>query len=204
LSGLLPDILALTRENYPQIEVTIMVGHSGELYRKVLDGDDLDAAVITEPPFAIPKSCAWRMLREEPLIVLTRAPAQSRKSHAILASEPFIRVDRKLWPGRLVDDYLRKVDIRPRELFEIEKLEAIAVMVDRGLGVSLLPDWAPPWPEGLSLAKLPVPGGRSFARRIGLIWPRASLRLRLVKAFLEQAAAVRGQGTARAAVGPKR
>ena len=204
LSGLLPDILALTRENYPQIEVTIMVGHSGELYRKVLDGDDLDAAVITEPPFAIPKSCAWRMLREEPLIVLTRAPAQSRKSHAILASEPFIRVDRKLWPGRLVDDYLRKVDIRPRELFEIEKLEAIAVMVDRGLGVSLLPDWAPPWPEGLSLAKLPVPGGRSFARRIGLIWPRASLRLRLVKAFLEQAAAVRAQGTARAAVGPKR
>jgi len=204
LSGLLPDILALTRENYPQIEVTIMVGHSGELYRKVLDGDDLDTAVITEPPFAIPKSCAWRMLREEPLIVLTRAPAQSRKSHAILASEPFIRVDRKLWPGRLVDDYLRKVDIRPRELFEIEKLEAIAVMVDRGLGVSLLPDWAPPWPEGLSLAKLPVPGGRSFARRIGLIWPRASLRLRLVKAFLEQAAAVRAQGTARAAVGPKR
>ncbi len=204
LSGLLPDILALTRENYPQIEVTIMVGHSGELYRKVLDGDDLDTAVITEPPFAIPKSCAWRMLREEPLIVLTRAPARSRKPHAILASEPFIRLDRKLWPGRLVDDYLRKVGIRPRELFEIEKLEAIAVMVDRGLGVSLLPDWAPPWPEGLSLAKLPVPGGRSFARRIGLIWPRASLRLRLVKAFLEQAAAVRAQGTARAAVGPKR
>ena len=204
LSGLLPDILALTRENYPQIEVTIMVGHSGELYRKVLDGDDLDTAVITEPPFAIPKSCAWRMLREEPLIVLTRALARSRKPHAILASEPFIRLDRKVWPGRLVDDYLRKVDIRPRDLFEIEKLEAIAVMVDRGLGVSLLPDWAPPWPEGLSLAKLPVPGGASFARRVGLIWPRASLRLRLVRAFLEQAAAVRAQGTARAAVGPKR
>jgi DNA-binding transcriptional LysR family regulator len=198
LSGLLPDILALIKENYPQIEVTIMVGHSGDLYRKVLDGDDLDAAVITEPPFAIPKSCAWRMLREEPLIVLTRAPARSRKPHAILASEPFIRVDRKLWPGRLVDDYLRKVGIRPRELFEIEKLEAIAVMVDRGLGVSLLPDWAPPWPEGLSLAKLPVPGGSSFARRIGLMWSRASLRLRLVRAFLEQAAA------ARTAIGPKR
>jgi len=204
LSGLLPDILALMKENYPQIDVKIAVGHSGGLYRKVLDGDDLDAAVITEPPFAIPKSCAWRMLREEPLIVLTRAPARSRKPHAILASEPFIRVDRKLWPGRLVDDYLRKVGIRPRELFEIDKLEAIAVMVDRGLGVSLLPDWAPPWPEGLSLAKLPVPGGRSFARRIGLIWPRASLRLRLVKAFLEQAAWVRAQGTARATVGPKR
>src|SRR5258708_5467176 len=203
LSGLLPDILALMKESYPQIDVNIAVGHSGGLYRKVLDGD-LDAAVITESPFAIPKSCDWRMLREEPLIVLTRAPAPSRKPHAILASEPFIRYDRKLWPGRLVDDYLRKVGIRPRELFEIDQFDPIAVMVDRGLGVSLVPDWSPPWPEGLSLAKLPVPGGRSFARRIGLIWPRASLRLRLVKAFLEQAAAVRAQGTARTTVGPKR
>ena len=202
LCGLLPDILALMKENYPQIDVNIAVGHSGGLYRKVLDGDDLDAAVITEPPFAIPKSCAWRMLREEPLIVLTRAPARSRKPHAILASEPFIRLDRKLWPGRLVDDYLRKVGIQPRELFEIGQLEPIAVMVSRGLGVSLLPDFS--WPQGLSLAKLPAPGGRSFARRIGLIWPRASLRLRLVKAFLEQAAAVRARGTARTTVGSKR
>jgi len=204
LSGLLPDILAWMKENYPEIDVNIAVGHSGGLYRKVLDGDDLDAAVITEPPFAIPKSCAWRMLREEPLIVLTRAPARSQKPHAILASKPFIRYNRKLWPGRLVDDYLRKVGIRPRELFEIDQFDPIAVMVDRGLGVSLLPDWSPPWPEGLSLAKLPVPGGAAFARRIGLIWPRASLRLRLVKAFLEQAAAVRAQGTARTTVAPKR
>jgi len=204
LCGLLPDILALMKENYPQIDVNIAVGHSGGLYRKVLDGDDLDAAVITEPPFAIPKSCAWRMLREEPLIVLTRAPARSRKPHAILASEPFIRLDRKVWPGRLVDDYLRKVGIRPRELFEIDQFDPIAAMVDRGLGVALLPDWRSPWPESPSLLKLPVPGGRSFARRIGLIWPRASLRLRLVKAFLEQAAAIRAQGTARTTVGPKR
>ena len=204
LSGLLPDILAVMKQNYPQIDVNIAVGHSGGLYRKVLDGDDLDAAVITEPPFAIQKSCAWRMLREEPLIVLTRAPARSQKPHDILASKPFIRYNRKLWPGRLVDDYLRKVGIRPRELLEIEQFEPIAVMVDRGLGVSLVPDWAPPWPEGLSLAKLPVPGGRSFARRIGLIWSRASLRLRLVKAFLEQAEAVRAQATARTTVAPKR
>src|SRR6266446_697459 len=191
LSGLLPDILALMKENYPLIVVRITGGHSGELYRKLLDGDDLDAAVITEPPFAIPKSCDWQLLRTEPLILLTRAPAPAQKPHAILASEPFIRWDRNNWPGRLADAYLRKAGIRPRELYEIDKVEAIAVMVDRGLGVSLLPDWAPPWPEGLSLAKLRVPGGASFARRIGLIWPRASLRLRLVRAFLEQAAAVR-------------
>lgn len=195
LSGLLPDILALMKEKYPQIDFHITRGTSAELYRKVLEGDDLDAAIITQPPFVVPKSCDWRLLRKEPLILLTRAPAPSRTPHAILTSEPFIRLDRNLWPGRLVDSYLRKAGIRPRELFEIDGAEAIAVMVDRGLGVSLLPDWAPPWPEGLSLSKLPLPGAASLARCIGIVWARASLRLRLVQALLEQAAVVRA-GTA--------
>jgi DNA-binding transcriptional LysR family regulator len=194
LTGLLPDILALMEKAYPQIDVRITRGTSTQLYRRLLDGD-LDAAIITRPPFAIPKSCDWQLLREEPLIVLTRAPAPSRRPHAVLASEPFIRLNRSTsWEGRLIDEYLRKHGIRPRERFEIDSIEAIAVMVDRGLGVSLLPDWARPWPESLSLAKTPLPDP-SFARRIGLVWPRASLRLRLVQAFLEQAA-IAGHGPA--------
>jgi DNA-binding transcriptional LysR family regulator len=197
LSGLLPDILALMKEKYPQIDIHITSGISSELYRKVFDGDELDAAIIAEPPFALPKSCHWRLLREEPLVLLTRDPAPSRKPHAILASEPFIRLDRKLWPGRLVDSYLRKVGIQPREVFEIDGGAPIAVMVDRGLGVAILPDLAPPWPEGLSLAKLSLPDASSFARRIGVVWARASPRLRLVHAFLEQAAAARVQRPAR-------
>ncbi len=198
LSGLLPDILASIGETLPEIEVRITRGTSAELYRKVLDGDDLDAAIITQPPFAIPKRCDWRLLREERLIVLTKSPPASRKPHAILASEPFIRLERSLWPGRLVDSYLRKARIQPTERFEINSFEAIAVMVDRGLGVSLLPEWAPPWPEGLSLARLPVPD-RSFVNRIGVIWTRTSLRLRLVHAFLEQAAALAPDRTGKTA-----
>ncbi len=58
-------------------------------------------------------------------------------------------------------------------------------MVDRGLGVSLVPDWARPWPEGLQLARLPLP--ESVYRRIGVIWSRASVRLRLVTVLLQDA-----------------
>ncbi len=192
LSGLLPDILALMEKAYPQIDVSIVRGTSAQLYRRLLDGDGLDAAIIAQPPFAVSKSYDWRLLRDEPLIVLTRAPAPSRKPHAILAAERFIRLERGSWEGRLVDGYLRKAGIRPRERFEIDSIDAIAVMVDRGLGVSLLPDWARPYPESLTLARIPVPDC-SFSRRIGLIWPRASLRLRLVQAFLEQAIAAHGR-----------
>jgi len=117
-------------------------------------------------------------------------------AHAILASEPFIRFDRSTWAGRLVDGYLRRAAIRPREQFEIVAHEAIARLVDRGLGVTLVHDWSPPWPEGLSLRKLPVPASSfasSFARRIGLVWIRSSLRLRLIQAFLEVASEVASQ-----------
>jgi DNA-binding transcriptional LysR family regulator len=185
LTGLLPDILAVLMKRFPQIQPYIVRDTSAALYRMVLNGD-LDSAIISQPPFTMPKSCDWQVLREEPLVVLTRASTPRRHPHAILAERPFIRLDRNLYGGRLVDAYLRKHNIHPKELFELDGLEAIAVMVDRGLGVTLLPDWTPPWPEGLSLTKLPVPD-RSFARRTGLVWARSSLRIRLVHAFLEAA-----------------
>jgi DNA-binding transcriptional LysR family regulator len=187
---LLPDVLALMQETYPGIDVRITRGTSAELYRRMVGGDDLDAAIVSRPPFAIPKSFDWQLLREERLIVLTRAPAPARRAHAVLASEPLIRLPRRGWEGRLIDSYLRKHGLRPRERFEIDSIEAIAAMVERGLGVALLPDWAGPRSQSESLAKIPVPD-RSFARRIGLLWPRASLRRRLVQAFLEQAEAAR-------------
>ena len=186
MTGLLPDILTLMAEKYPQITVYIAPGTSVDLYPKVLAGD-LDAAIIARPPFAIPKVCDWRPLREEALIVLTPASAPVRDPHLILASEPFIRLDRRAWAAQLTDGYLRRAGIRPRDRFEIDSFPAIATMVDRGLGVSLVHDWSPPWPEGLSLRKIPLPGS-AFARHVDLIWLRASLRLRLVQAFLEVAA----------------
>jgi DNA-binding transcriptional LysR family regulator len=98
----------------------------------------------------------------------------------------------------MVEGYLRQAHIRPHDRFELDTLEAIAVMVDHGLGVALMHDWAPPWPEGLSLLKLPLPNNR-FGRRLGLIWDRTSVRIRLVRAFLEVAveALARKSGTTR-------
>jgi DNA-binding transcriptional LysR family regulator len=186
-SGLLPGILTLLTKKYPEVEVRMISGNGAELYQRLLDGE-LDTAIIPQPPFAIPKVYEWRTLREERLIVVTPASTRARDPHAILAAEPFIRPRRSSWVGRLVEGYLRQAGIRPHERFELDTLEASVIMVDRGLGVTLLHDWAPPWPEGLSLLKIPVPDN-PFSRRLGLIWSRASVRIRLVRAFLEVAVA---------------
>jgi DNA-binding transcriptional LysR family regulator len=185
ISGLLPDILVSLTKKYPEIDVFIQNGISAELYHQVLGGK-LDAAMVAQPPFAIPKGYDWRLLREEPLILLTQALARVREPHVLLASEPLIRQRPNSWVGQLVDGYLRHASIRPNYRFDIDTLEAIAVMVDRGLGVGLVHDWAPPWPEGLSIKKHSLPANQ-FSRRLGLIWSRASIRVRLVHTFLEVA-----------------
>ena len=205
VSGLLPDILIPFTTAHPQIEIRIIRDNSAGLYPKVIYGE-VDVAITSEPPFVIPKTCEWHVLREEPFVLLTPAALTGGDPHAILAREPFIRLDRKVFAGQLIEAYLRKYGIRPNERFELDGLELIAVMVDRGLGVSLLPDWAPPWPEGLSLRKLALPD-RSLRRRTGLLWMRASLRVKLIHAFLEQAYASVGHGRkvlARRARGEKR
>ncbi len=188
LTGIVPDILARMVARFPQINVYIQPGYSPELYRAVEKGE-LDAAVVLQAPFTLPKTCSWQLLREEKLVVLAPQSMSRRDPHELLSTQPFIRYDRNQWGGHLVEQYLHMVGIKPHERFELNALNAIAVMVDRGLGVSLVPEWARPWPEGLRLAHIPLP--RPFEpRRIGVLWTRSTIRMRLVTAFLEEAVKV--------------
>jgi DNA-binding transcriptional LysR family regulator len=191
LSGLFAEILIPFTKAHPAVDVRLVRDHSAGLYRRIMDGE-IDVALTSQPPFAIPKTCEWHVLCEEPFVVLTPSGLPAKDAHAILAKEPFIRLDRNVYAGQLIDQYLRKAGIRPHERYELDGLELIAVMVDRGLGVSLLPDWHPPWPEGLSLQKLPLPD-RTFCRRTGLLWNRASSRGRIIRALLEVAQVALGR-----------
>jgi len=176
LTGLLPPLLRGLYEKHPKLAVYMEPGNSGILYQRVTAGM-LDAAVIVEPQFTLPKSCGWEVLVEEPLVVLAPAAFAGREPLDLLASEPFIRYDRSMWGGRMADAYLREHQIQPQERIEIDALNAIAAFVHQGLGVALVPDWTPPWPEGLDLLRIPLPPPAPV-RRMGLVWtegPKAAL-----------------------------
>ena len=190
LGGLVPDILARMVAKFPEINVFIKPGYSSDLYGAVEAGD-LEAAMVLQAPFSLPKTCDWQLLREEPLVMIAPARLAGRDPHELLRTEPLIRYDRNQWGGRVADDYLRRAGIVPRERFELNGLNAIAVMVDRGLGVSLVPDWAKPWPEGLDLVRIPLPLP-SEPRRIGMVWSRSTVRIRLVTVLLQESRAATG------------
>lgn len=186
LTGLLPDILARVSIKFPRLRVHIESGSSAQLFASVETGQ-LDAALVLEAPYPLPKTCEWLLLREEPLIVLAPRTLAGSDPLELLREEPFIRYGRDQWGGSSAEHYLQEMQIVPHERFELNALNAIAIMVDRGLGVSLVPDWAPPWLEGIDVVRLPLPE-RRIGRRIGIVWSRSTIRMRLVNALLRESA----------------
>lgn len=189
LHGMLPDILAAFVKTNPGVKVFLQSGTTALLYKAVQQGE-LDAAVCLYPPFALAKTFDWMPLREEPLILLAPSRLARRDPHELLRTSPLIRYDRSLGGGKQADRYLRAAGIVPQERFELSSLLAIAMMVDRGLGVSVVPDIASPLLDRQHVAKIPLPLP-SEPRRFGILWQRASPRLRLIQSLVQSAAGLR-------------
>ncbi|WP_138466003.1 LysR family transcriptional regulator [Poseidonocella sp. HB161398] len=188
LTGLLPEIVGKLRGLYPGIEYFVQPGASIPLYHEVASGK-IDAALIVQPQFAMPKSTGWMAIRQEPLLLIAPEGVALDNPHEVITSHPFIRYDRSQWGGSIVDRYLRQNQLKVKEWLELDALDAIASLVSRRLGVAVVPDWAPPWPEGLKLGKRVLPDGGY--RQIGVLWNRSGPRSLAVQAFVDACATMR-------------
>ena len=198
LHSLLPDILAGFVKKCPQTKVFLRSATTRELYQAVQQGE-LDAAVCLHPSFALAKTFDWTLLREEPLVLLVPHQLAHLDPHMLLRTQPLIRYDRSLGGGQMVERYLRAAQIAPQERFELSSLVAIAMMVERGLGVSLVPDTALNLPDGQGVVRLALPE-ESQSRRFGVMWLRSSARLPLIHRLVDCArTVVKQRGGPRAA-----
>jgi DNA-binding transcriptional LysR family regulator len=185
MTALIPRLVSTLLGEHPQVDIYLEPGNSVALYSKVLDGE-LDAALIIRPLFDLPKSCGWHTMREEPLVLLTPESMQVSDVRVTLETEPFLRYDRTTVGGRIADDYLRQQGIKTHQRCELDGLDALAALVSRGLGVSLVPHWLSAPGYNVPLARWPLPGSRA-KRVVGMVWSRASARIRLVESFLQLA-----------------
>lgn len=182
MTGLLPDILATLGRKYPSIEVFVTPGASADLYHAFLAGES-DAALLVKPHFPMPKATDWLTLRQEPLVLIAPSDMPIPDPHEAIEKTLFIRYDRNQWGGQIVDRYLRQHGLKVREWLELDALDAIAALVDRGLGLAIVPDWGPPWPEGLRLQKIALADAEP--RQTGVLWGRSGHRIAAVRAFVE-------------------
>jgi DNA-binding transcriptional LysR family regulator len=170
LMGAFGKTLNELKQSFPSLEVKLIAGLSSDFLDQVLEGS-LDAAIVTESPYALPQNVQWTELYKEPMILISPAPASKRKSNVSYADSklPFIRFERNTWTGHLVDQTIKANKLSIQEGMELNSVEAIIELVRQGLGYSIVPKLANiSWGNDRQLNIQDLPG-KTIYRKVGLL-----------------------------------
>ncbi len=157
LTGMMPSALKRFAEAAPHVRLKLSPGASDRLYEAVLAGE-LDAAILVQPPFVLPKSLKTAALRRERLVLISPEPAGDRRPEDVLTAAPYIRYDPGSWGGRMAARFIEERGLQPEIFCDLDGLEAIAILVERGIGNSLVPAWAGFRPQGLCITEIDPDG----------------------------------------------
>ena len=194
LMGAFGSTLNKLKQTYPSLEVKLIAGLSSNFLDQVLEGS-LDAAIVTESPYALPQNIQWTELYTEPMVLIypTVKNAKGADPKNIANDLPFIRFERNTWTGHLVDQTIRSSKLNVKEGMELNSVEAIIELVRQGLGYSIVPKLANiAWESDrqLKISELP---GKTIYRKVGLLEKRKHSRQNMTqeikKYFLEQVGA---------------
>jgi DNA-binding transcriptional LysR family regulator len=166
LMGAFGKTLNELKQNYPELEIKLIAGLSSNFLDQVIEGS-LDAAIVTESPYALPQNVQWTELYKEPMILIV--PSSLKLSERLINELPFIRFERNTWTGHLVEQTIRVNKLKIQDVMELNSVEAIIELVRQGLGYSIVPQLANiSWSSDrqLKIQKLP---GKTVYRKVGLL-----------------------------------
>ena len=184
LMGAFSDALWSLKRDHPRLDVRLYAGMSSDFAQRVEAGE-LDAAVVTQPPRALPSMMVWTPLYSEPLVlVVPRQPHFTLPTDPVdaLRSAPFLRFDHGTWTGYLVDEAVRQCGAAVQVGMELNSVEAIVELVRQGMGISIVPQLANvAWHRDRALRVIPLPGV-DVHRHVGLLERRQHARHRFTNA----------------------
>ena len=177
LMGAFGSTLNKIKQSYPSLDVKLIAGLSSNFLDQGLDGT-LDAAIVTESPYALPQNIQWTELYTEPMVLIypTHKNKKDSNSKIIGNNLPFIRFERNTWTGHLVDQTIRSSKLAIKDGMELNSVEAIIELVRQGLGYSIVPKLANiAWESDrqLKISELP---GKTIYRKVGLLEKRKHSR----------------------------
>lgn len=184
LMGAFGNALNKIKRSYPGLEVKLIAGLSSNFLDQVLDGT-LDAAIVTESPYALPQHVQWTELYKEPMILIMPTPLSKKGGNTPDQESDlaFIRFERNTWTGHLVDQTIRANKLNIKEGMELNSVEAIIELVRQGLGYSIVPQLANiAWDSDrqLMIKKLP---GKTIYRKVGLLERKKNGRQNITQAI---------------------
>lgn len=136
----LASLLAQFREEFPGVDVQLSQGNSLQLLERVKEGS-LDIAVL--PMVERQPGVETIVLAREPLTLVCapRHPLARRRSVALaeLAGQSFVDFETGWAVRQLIDKAFQNVGIERQTAFEVGDLATMLALVERGLGIALVP-----------------------------------------------------------------
>lgn len=176
LTGILPAVLTVIRERYPNLHIEIVSGFSEELVQQV-ESRALDAAIVSDYE-GNRHDLSWRPFVSEPLVMIAPPDAPDTNPKRLAQLYPFIRYSPTAPVGRIIDGALRRANLKVRETMRLDWLEAIEAMVHHGHGIAIVPDRRFPG-HALFTVKHMSLGPARFQRTLGIVEPNDSPKRRL-------------------------
>jgi DNA-binding transcriptional LysR family regulator len=138
----LPDVLKQFQRAHPNVIISIRPGHSKEVLEMVLNEEaEIGLARSLQHPEVETIS-----LRDDPLLLVThptRGPDRPKRARLQqVAALPLIFYERGSSDWTLTHGLFRAAGLVPNVALEVDSIETAKRMVERGLGVSFLPQMA--------------------------------------------------------------
>lgn len=138
----LPEILVLFTERHPDVRLRVRTGHSEEIVDLVVRGE-VELGIVRRLRDARVRS---RPLYEDELVLVARPDHPFARAGGVDVSEishvQLILFDRTSSYYEVTNALFRAAGVVPRGITEVDNIEAAKRMVERGLGVALLPGTA--------------------------------------------------------------
>jgi len=135
---LLPRVLEALRETFPELQVRVKSGLSGELAAAVVRRE-LDYALLTTPVVEFPELDITAVASEPFYVIGPVNQSATRSDVELVSSMPYIAFNKRTWVGQHIAVKLQQRGIHVNESIEIDSLEAIENLVAEGFGVSIVP-----------------------------------------------------------------
>jgi DNA-binding transcriptional LysR family regulator len=139
LTDFIPTVVKALKTLAPNSTISIIPGSSSDLYEKLLS-QNLDGAITVAPTFTLPKEIKVTSLVKQDHVLLSKKP-QSLPLKTILEQQPLIVYDRNSWGGSSIQRWITSLNIHSKILCELDSPETIALLVEKSLGVAVVPEW---------------------------------------------------------------
>lgn len=167
LSGILPILMNHIAHKRELGELKILSAMSSDLVRMVKT-NDLDAAIVARPENEnILDDLKVDTLFFEPYVLIVPVETKGSNLSCLIRSNTYIGFDRETWTGSQINRYLLKIGINVNPEIELNSMSAIASLVHRKYGVSIVPkNYGSNWINYFDIRCITLP---NFSREVVII-----------------------------------